>query len=193
MAEREPAPAAWLEVSRKELQQALRLLHKFASRRDAGEAQVGFESGELVIRLGGVMARAPAQGAWAGEAVAPGWFFANFHRSLPETDPVTILVDRERLKIGISAVKCSWSPRLEPRITLPVDAKLPHILRLALEHEWKAIEESGLDLVVADAQEQRDELLERAAKVLAPLEISADALQGLVEAELCRRFKLCLQ
>ena len=65
MAERGAAPTAWLEVARKELQQALRLLHKFASRRNAGEAQVGFEAGELVIRLGGVTARAPAQGAWS--------------------------------------------------------------------------------------------------------------------------------
>jgi hypothetical protein len=189
MAEQGRAPSAWLEVSRKELLQALRTLHKFAARRGAGDAIVGFDGGDLLIQLGGVAARARARGAWPGEAVAPGHFLANFHRSLPEADPVTVLVDGGRLKIGIVSIRCRWHPQIEPSIVLPIDAGLPHVLRIALEHDPAEIQRAGLAAVVAEAQEKRDALLERATKLLAPLEIPQEVLRSLVDALLRHRFE----
>ena len=189
MGERGRAPTAWLEVSRKELLQALRTLHKFAARRGAGNATLGFDRGEILIRVGGVEARAPARGTWPGKAVAPGHFLANFHRSLPDTDPVTILVDAGRLKIGIVGIRCRWDPQLESSIVLPVNAGLRHILRIALEHGRAEIQHAGLAAVVAEAEQKRDALLERATKLLAPFEIPQEVLRSLVDAWVRRRIE----
>jgi hypothetical protein len=189
MAERGKAPTAWLEVSRKELLQALRTLHKFAARRGAGNATLGFERGEIRIGVGGVEARAPARGTWPGEAVAPGHFLANFHRSLPDTDPVSILVDAGRLKIGIVGIRCRWHPQIEPSIVVPVNAGLRHILRIALEHGRTEIQHAGLAAVVDEAEKKRDALLERATKLLRPLEIPQDVLRSLVDAWVRRRIE----
>lgn len=190
MAEHGSAPTGWLEVSRAELRAALEMLHKFANARGAGHALVGFESGALVIRLGGVRVDAPARGSWPGEAAVPGAFLANFHESLPPGDPVTVLVDRERLRIGPFAVRCTWLPRIEPRITLPVDARLPHVLRLPLEYAREEIERSGLGDVLARAEAERDSILEKAAVVLEPFEIPDHALRAFVEGYLRYRFGL---
>ena len=189
MAERGKAPTAWLEVSRKELLQALRTIHKFAARRGAGNATLGFARGDILIRVGGVEARAPARGTWPGEAVAPGHFLANFHRSLPATDPVTILIDAGRLKIGIVSVLCRWQPQIEPSIVVPINAGLRHILRIALEHGRAEIQHAGLAAVVAEAEKKRDALLGRATKLLAPLEIPQDVLRSLVDAWVRRRIE----
>ena len=189
MGERGRAPTAWLEVSRKELLQALRTLHKFAARRGAGNATLGFDRGEIRIRVGGVEARAAARGTWPGKAMAPGHFLANFHRSLPDTDPVTILVDAGRLKIGIVGIRCRWDPQLESSIVLPVNAGLRHILRIALEHSRTEIQHAGLAAVVDEAEKKRDALLERATKLLTPLEIPQEVLRSLVDAWVRRRLE----
>ncbi len=189
MADRGRAPTAWLEVSRKELLQALRTLHKFAARRGVGHATLGFERGEILIRLGGVAARAPARGTWPGEAVAAGPFLANFHRSLPDTDPVTVLVDAERLRIGGLTIPCRWRQLIEPSIVVPVNAGLPHMLHIAFEHGAAEIERAGLTAVVAEAKKKRDSLVERATKLLAPFEIPQDVIRSLVDAWVRRRFE----
>ena len=189
MAERGRAPTAWLEVSRKELLQALRTLHKFAARRGAGNATLGFDRGEILIRVGGVEARAPARGTWPGKAVAAGQFLANFHRSLPDTDPVSVLVDAGRLKFGNLSIPCRWHPQLEPPIMLPVNAGLRAILRIALEHSRTEIQHAGLAAVIDEAEKKRDALLERATKLLRPLEIPQDVLRSLVDAWVRRRFE----
>ena len=216
MAEPTPGPTACLEVSRKELLQGLRTLRKFASRKKAGEALLSFEvrgivihlrdakaraaartaragelqTGALVIHLGGLTARAAARGSWGGEAVVSGHFIANFSRSLPESDPVAIQVERGRLKIGPVSIPCTWHPRIAPRIPLPLDAKLPHVLRIALEHGWEEIQRAGLADVVAEAEEKRDALIERALRVLEPLDVEHEDLWELIDSTLRRRFSI---
>jgi hypothetical protein len=188
MAQSGSAPTGWLEVSREELGAALATLHRFASDRDPGDALVGFEGGCMVIRLGGIEVRARARGSWPGEAALRGGFLANFHESLPAGDLVTVLAERARFKIGRVATRCAWHPRIEPHITLPVDARLAHILRLPLEYTAEEIARCGLADVLARAEAERDEILEKAEAVLAPLELTAEALRELLAVWLRRRF-----
>jgi hypothetical protein len=216
MADATSGPTAFLEVSRKELLQALRTMRKFGSRKKVGEALLSFEAcgivihlrsararaaaraaragepqvGTLVIHLGGLTARAAARGSWGGEAVVPGPFVANFSRSLPDADPVAVRVERGRLKIGIVSVACTWHPRVAPRIPLPVNAELPHVLRIALEHGWEEIQRAGLEDVVSEAEEKRDALIERALRVLEPLGVEYEDLWELVDSTLRRRFAI---
>jgi hypothetical protein len=80
-------------------------------------------------------------------------------------------------------------PADPPAVVLPVNAVLPHILRIALEHDPAEIERAGLAAVVAEAEKKRDAILERATKLLAPLEIPQEVLRSLVDAWVRRRFE----
>lgn len=66
-------------------------------------------------------------------------------------------------------------------VDLPVDASLIGTLALGLRFSPEELEDSGLVEKVMAAQKEATALIEKAVAVLAPLKISSDALQDLVD------------
>lgn len=70
---------------------------------------------------------------------------------------------------------------------LPLDAPLPETLALTLRFSHEELADSGLLANVEAAQQQTDELIDRASKLLKPLEITRDELDGFVSEHIKRR------
>lgn len=179
---------AHVDVARDELRSGLRSLRRVVPRKRPPEALVSFEEGELVIRIGGASIRAAAQGRWDGVARTSGLALANFDRSLPDLDPVPVRIVADRFKIGPVGLPCHWQSEAPEAVRVPVDPGLLHLLRLPMEHDWEAIEEAGLRAQVEAAEAQREALLEKAARLLAPLELGAEELGECVGRKIRARF-----
>ena len=175
-----------LTVPRNELVEALKLLRKHAKKKGAGEAILSYESGMLTIQISGVVARAEAHGDWSGEARIPGKLLALLGSSPPPGDPVEFSVTKDSLHIGSLSFPCVWQQKDAASILLPLDAPLPVILITALKYSQEQITKSGLSKVIANAEEKRDELIGRAAKVLKPLGISREELGRFVNEQVRR-------
>jgi hypothetical protein len=162
-------PIAELAVDRKELADALRILTRNVKVARAGEAIIRFAEGYLVIRIGGAQVRARASGDWPGEARLPGGFLLVTAKLLPASDLVPIRVKEERFYFAGSSVKCVWQRSGGAVIEIPIGATLPMILRIAREHTREAIEASGIAEVVDAAFKEENDLIGRAAAILAQL------------------------
>ena len=182
---REAAALAHLEVARDELRSGLRTLRRVVPRKRVPEALVSFEAGDLVIRIGGASVRAMARGCWDGVARTSGVALANFDRSLPDLDRVPVRVVDDHFKIGPVGLPCHWQSEAPEAVRVPIDPGLLHLLRLPMEHDWEAIEEAGLR---AQVEAQREALLAKAARLLAPLELGAEELGECVDGKIRARF-----
>ena len=179
---------AALKASRKEFIEALKMLRKPARKKGAGEAVLSFESGMLAVQVSGVVARVDARGDWPGEVRISGKMVANLWKSVSPGDPVELAVAGDQLQIGPLSISCVWQEKADSRVFLPLDATLPAILIAALQYSQEQITKSGLSKVVADAEEKRDELVDRAARILGPLGISREELGRFVNEQVRRNY-----
>ncbi len=186
--ERDSEAPAYLEVARDELRSGLRTLRRVVPRKRPPEALVSFEAGDLVIRIGGASVRAMARGRWDGVARTSGLALANFDRSLPDLDRVPVRVVGDHFKIGPVGLPCHWQAEAPGAVRVPVDPGLLHLLRLPMEHDWEAIEEAGFCSLVEEAEAKREALLEKAARLLAPLELGTEELGECVDRKIQARF-----
>lgn len=76
---------------------------------------------------------------------------------------------------------CRWDPDGSSVISPPINPTLVQLLGIGLRNSREQIEQAGLLGVVTKAQSQADELIRRATKALAPLEIPESEIRRVVE------------
>ena len=185
----DPPHPLHLGVARDELAHALRALRRtMPKRRRMPEALFSYDDGDLLLRMGGAKLRAAAWGRWTGVVRAAGHVVVTIDPALFQNDPVPVRVVGGRIKIGTCSMPCAWQETVPDSLLAPVDPSLLHLLRLPRERDAAAIVEAGLLGVVRDALDRRDRILERATRVLEPLEIGRADLERCLEAELQRRY-----
>ena len=87
------------------------------------------------------------------------------------------------MQIGSLSLTCVWQSKDSAKIFLPLNAPPPVILSAALKYSQEEITRSGLAKVVASAEEKRDDLLDRASKILEPLGITWEELSRFVDEQ----------
>lgn len=172
-------PLAKLSVDRKELVDALRILTRSLKVAKAGEAIVRFVKRDLVIQIGGARVSARASGRWPGEARFPGAYLLAAAKLLPEGDPLPIRVEAEKFYIADSSIQCIWQRFGAAKIEIPIDATLPMLLQIARAHPREALEASGIASVLDAAFEEGNELIKRAALILAQLGVKEEDVRRL--------------
>ena len=185
-----PPSPLHLGVARDEFAQALRMLRRTVPKRsNMPEALLTYDEGDLIVSIGGAEVRAAAWGRWTGVVRTAGQVMTSLDRFLPDNDPMPVHVEDGRLTIGRTSVPCAWQETVPESVRVPVDPGLLHLLRLPLERDPESIEEAGLSEMVEHAVARRDELLERAAVVLAPLEIGLQEMQQCLIVRMRKKFE----
>jgi hypothetical protein len=175
-----------LEVSRGALADALLLLKGIIRKRKLPDAVLTFDGSEISISLAGLDLRAPAKGTWPGSVVAPGFFFVAIAKAPLKSDPVLFEVRDGALRIGTFSVACSVQASPAVDLDLPLDPTLIEILEAASRHSHDELKRSGFLKAADEASDRAQRLIEKAAKVLEPLEIDRHDLQWLLERRLKR-------
>ena len=175
-------PLARLEVDRKQLAAALRLLTRNVKIAKAGEAIVRLVGGDLVIQIGGAKVRARAKGRWPGEARLAGSYLLAAAEVLPAGDPIAIRVEANQLHVGRIALPCIWQRSGAATIEIPIDATLPILRRIARQHTREAIEASGIAKVLEAAFAEEEDLIKQAVMILGQLGVPAEDVRRLVDA-----------
>jgi hypothetical protein len=170
-------PLASLSVDRKQFATALRLLTRNVKLAKAGEAILRFVEGDLVIQIGGAKVSARARGRWPGEARLLGRFLLGAAVALPACDPIPIRVEAKRLYLDRISIRCVWQRLGAARIEIPIEATVGMIARIGREQSREEIEASGLGSVVDAALRQENELIERAAAILAQLGVTEEEVR----------------
>jgi hypothetical protein len=177
-----------LKVKRDEFQQALRFVSKVAKGTTRAEAIISFDGGSLELDLGGVTARASAQGEWPGPARVNAQFLLGLLKTLPDGDPLTVSAEDDRVHVCGSrtrySAKCTWQDAEGDLIKLELNPSLVRILCLRIAHADEDITRSGLTRILEEAEARRDTLIARAADALVPLGIRPGDVRRLVDDRL---------
>ncbi len=131
----------------------------------------------MVISLAGVSTGAPATGNWGGEVCVPARLIWSIAMEPPPGDPVRMEVRDGRLCIGSLSLSCSVMNSREPAEKKTVegpriDSELVKILRFRYVYSLEELQKNGFFRDVVKAEEKAYKLVSRAAKILAPLNIS---------------------
>jgi hypothetical protein len=180
-------PAHHLSIARADLRDMLPALARLGGSASRDEAVIGFDDDELWIRAGGMECSAKASGDWPGEAVIAHATLKALSRATPDDDPVVFTVTDGRLMVGKMAVPCTWHAQGAAVISLPMNADLRELLLADMMHAEDALEASGILRQIRDARTRRDELLDRAATLLAPLGISRADIARIAHEALLHR------
>lgn len=175
-----------LHVSRRELLDALKLLARHGRKR-GGNVALGYSDGCLELHYGGVTATASATGEWPGRMRIESKYLIGIRSLLPRDDPLVLRVEGNTFHVGGSTFPCAWDDEQVELIPTAINAGRLDLLTLPYEYSDEQIAASGLAGPVADAEEWRDKLIERAASVLEPLGVRQGDLERLVDATLRRR------
>ena len=175
-----------LEVSRDTLARALLLLKKILRKRKLPDAVITFDGADVSISLAGVVLGAPAKGEWPGVVLVPGFFMTTLAKAPLKADPLLFEVVDGALRLGTFSVSCTVEASPSVEIDLPLDATLIEILEAAANHSHEVFKRSGFLKTADEASEKAQRLLEKAAKILEPLEIDRHELQWLLERRLKR-------
>ena len=171
---------------------------KAPRRGESGEFMLTLEKGHLVFRYGGVETTAAAEGNWPGAAYVFRMNILQIAKVPPIKDPVVVEVTGERIKIEGFSTDCRWTPadtvspppfKNEPPAPKNVkDTTFPTLVSMGLDYSPDKVASLGLTVQVNAAKRKKDQLVEEAAKILAPLGITAADLQMLVKS--ARGFKM---
>jgi len=167
-----------LSVARAELLSALNTLSGVVDPEQSSEAVLTHDGSMLTIGLPGASVDLPAQGTWPGLVRFQGIFVLSLARVPPRGDPFSLTVSGGRFRVGTASVQCSVEEvSRKPDLEVPLGASLPTLIRVYLSNDFGDIQRAGLTPLVVAATERRDELIREALEVLAPLEITANALR----------------
>lgn len=175
-----------LQVSRRELLDALKLLARHG-RKGGGNVVVGYSDGCLELHYGGVTARASATGDWPGGMRIEPKYVIGIRSLLPREDPLVLRVDGNPFRVGGATYPCGWDDEQVELIPAAINTSRLDLLTLRYEYSDEQIAASGLAGPVADAEEWRDKLVERAAQVLEPLGVKHSDVERMVDTVLRRR------
>lgn len=165
-----------LEVDTKQLVAALKRLRIGLKRNMAQRASLTYADGLLEIALRGAAVKVQADGQWRGTAHVAIQPLATLARVVPRAKRVEIVYEDEQVKIGTMRLMAEWQVLAPPQLDLPLDASILDYLALKVHRSTTEVTASGLDKQIEKTEEQVDRLLDRAADILAPLEISRQDL-----------------
>lgn len=186
---------AYLDVDRVVMIAALKTFAKATRFKDDAQAILSFVDGWLEFRIGGEDVSASASGHWPGEARVTGALLRSLaQKPVAARSSATIhfSVADGRITVDGHSVPCVWQDVGASRAEIETGvqreiltgATLREIL-VAMRHASAlAIEQSGLTSKVTAARAKKRSLVKKAAALLAPLGIEADALERFVDASL---------
>ena len=170
-----------LRVNREQLVSGLNTLRKAAKPKKNMEAVLSFEKGNFVVYVNGVSIDSSAEGEFPGLVRIPAPQAITLAKVLPPEDPLTVAHDEKRLYIGTFSMPCVWH-NVDPHpVQLPIDAPLPVLLGLRLNHTDEEIFQSGYSNPLGEAEHKRKMLITRAANALEPLGVKRAEVEGLVD------------
>jgi hypothetical protein len=175
---------AWIEVDRQELESVLKSLGRILKGTPHDRASIAYEGGHLVMQCGGAAMSTPAEGDWAGRALLRGQALLGISSLFPAEEIVRLEVDQGKIRIGSLGLPCEWSARSAPSVEIPLNPPLPYLLAIERQFSARDIRDSGLERIIEEAVETRDQLILRAAEALAELGVSREALADLVNSTL---------
>jgi len=178
-----------------EFSEALRFLRPARARGRKAQADfvdMNAHAGEIEIVAPGVSFTVPAEITREGYARAPYLVFEWFAKALGtlrQTSVVVRIAEGQIKVANLSFAHPDISVRLMgPRIAdIPIDAPLPEVLALLVKFRSEEIGDSGLMARVLAAQETASELIDRAMKALAPLEINREELSQFIMGQIRKR------
>lgn len=166
------------------IQELKRLAKVLGRRRNAADALLRYEEGQLRISIGGAEVGMTAQGQWQGEArVSAAWLRA-FAKVPPPQDPVVIQVEGSRMRIGGSSIACQWQVPGAATVEIPLNLDLRERIRLAFSHPHAELEKSGLAPMVVEARAELEKRIAAAAQQLAPCGVTETDIRLLVEGKM---------
>ena len=105
-----------LEVSKKELTKALKLIVRFKKAAGKGELMMlSLKDGLLTFSMAHINVGVPATGVWEVDVLAPAFSIYGLARVPLLTDPVVITVRDDKLRIGSSVIMVQWAGMTEER------------------------------------------------------------------------------
>ncbi len=172
-----------LQISRNELQTAIASLALLHDAPRSVSATLEWEDGHLLIRAPGLQCSALASGEWPGRVTVGLAFLLGFLKTgLPGGDPIQLKVTGGKFRVGTAVAACTTDEKRTNRIELPLDPPLLDLLRVPGRYTAAEIEEAGLTAWIEKAQKARASAVLAAAKVLEPLGLTVEQLEGLVTA-----------
>jgi hypothetical protein len=195
MPENTGGPAVEFAAQLSEFSEALRYLRPARARGRKAQADfvdINARDGEVEIVAPGVSFSVPAEIIRAGYARAPYLVFEWFAKALGTLGQPSIAVSIAEGQIRVANL-CFTHPDISIRLMglriadLPIDAPLGDVLALFVKFRPEELSDSGLMARVLAAQETASELIDRAMKVLAPLEISREDLSQFITEQIKKR------
>jgi hypothetical protein len=188
-------PAVEFAIQSTEISEALRFLRPARARGKKAHADfvdLNGHAGDIEIVAPGVSFSVPAEITREGYARAPYLVFEWFAKALGTLGQpsVVVRIANGQIKVAnLSFAHPDISIRLMgPRIAdIPIDAPLPEVLALLVKFRPEEIGDSGLMARVLAAQETASELIDRAMKALAPLEIKREELRQFIMEQIKKR------
>jgi hypothetical protein len=188
-------PAVEFSVQLSEFSEALKYLRPARARGRNAQANfvdVNVRDGEVEIVAPGVSFSFPAQVMRAGYARVPYLTFEWFNKAVKTLRQPSVEVEISQGQVNAANLTFSHpdiSTRfIGPRIAdLPIDAPLADVLALLVKFRPEELSDSGLLARVLAAQETASEVIDRAIKTLAPLEIKREALSEFIMEQIRKR------
>ncbi len=171
-------------INREDFLTMLKPLKRFARRKQKEDAVLSMEGNDLFISLVGLSTGAPASGNWSGEIRVPLRMLWGIVMEPPADDPIRVEIRDGRLHIGTLSVSCEVQESRESKIDLPLGSEFLKMLRLRYAYPLERLHQAGLTGDLAIAQEKARKIIARAAKILAPLNITESDLAQFVQDRL---------
>jgi hypothetical protein len=168
-------------VSRSDLSSALKQIIKVVKVKNSDEAVLSCEGSTLLIGFPGGEVSIPCKGSSPGRIHLPLQRLVPLGTSLPDCDPFPISVEGDRVLVGTMQFGCTFEAEAGPAIELPLDPPLWTLLALKLDYSEEDIQRHGLSKKVGEAESRRDELIEKAARTLAPLGVGSRRLREFID------------
>lgn len=181
-----------LEVDAPALREALTLFEGWLSELQwDARAVLWLEGAQLVVRFGNDEARVRARGTWPGMVAAQSALVASIREELEGCRSFRLAVEGDRLWLGPRLrIRCEQLPagRGLPRyVELHEPPRLLECVLLGLRHEPETLRHSGIERLVAGAQETLDEVVDDLEFHLDPSRFGEDVSEGAI-AEAIRYF-----
>jgi hypothetical protein len=188
-------PPVEFMVQSGELSKALRYLRPARARGRKARADfvdMNARDGEVEIVAPGVSFSVPAQVIRAGYARVPYLTFEWFAKVLGTLRQPSVVVSIADGQVKVASLTFTHPDIairfMGPRIAdLAIDAPLTDVLALLIKFRTEEISDSGLMARVLAAQETASSLIDRAMKVLAPLEIKREELSQFIMEQIKKR------
>lgn len=142
----------WLSLDAAELRRALDVMSRVVPRNQIlCHAALWKDGRDAVLRIAGIESRIPAEGRWSGVVMTYAAFYLGEHERLPRDGTICLHLDRDRLSIGASSIRCWRRPSAGdwPRfIEQPWPFRIDELVDLAFTRDPAELEHSGISHTV---------------------------------------------